>query len=349
MPLLIEEEDVIRSLSPGDVVEELEDAFKQHGLGRAQTLPRREVRIRGKELPHADPRMVRIAQGLAFLEESGVVVIDHIFSFPDRRTPPMKVVKFLIDAGNGSVLAIIDSLNILGMRTGAAGAVGAKFLARNSSRIVGMVGAGRQSRIQLRFLSQVKPIKSGWAYGLVPEETNRFCEEMSAELGITVQASRNIEDVVRKADILVTATPAMHPIVMADWLSPGVHVNIIGADDSPKIEVEGAALKRAHKLVIAAEDCYTAGQMCIPMAQGTITEKDVYGTIGEIIAGIKPGREHEDEITIFHSPGVTLQDAAVAHRVYQNAKKLGNGIEVPDPFIFRPADKSLSRPWGDHK
>jgi alanine dehydrogenase len=334
MTLLIEEEDVTRSLSPGDVVEELEDAFRQHGLGLAQTLPRREVRIRGKELPHADPRMVRIAQGLAFLEESGVVVLDHIFSFPDRWTPPMRVVKYLIDAGDGSVLAIIDSLNILGMRTGAAGALGAKFLARKSSRVVGMAGAGRQSRIQLRFLLQVMPIKSVLAYDLVPAETNRFCEEMSAELGITVQASQNIEDVVREADILVTATPAIHPIVMADWLSPGLHVNIVGADDSPKIEVEGTALKQAHKLVIAAEDCFTAGQMSIPMALGTINKNDVYGTIGEIIAGIKPGREREDEITIFHSPGVTLQDAAVAHRVYQNAKKLGYGDEVPDPFIF---------------
>lgn len=335
MPLLIEEKDVTRSISLSEVVKGLEDAFRQHGLGLAQTLPRREVRIRGKELPHADPQMVRIAQGLAFLEESGVVVIDHIFSFPDRRTPQMRVVKHLIDARDGSVLAIIDSLNILGMRTGAAGAVGAKFLARKSSSVVGIVGAGRQSRIQLRFLLQVRSIKSVFAYDLAPQETKRFCEEMSAELGINVQASQNIEDVVRKADILVTATPAMRPIVMAEWLSPGVHVNIVGADDPPKIEVEGAALKRADKLVIAAEDCYMAGQMRIPIAEGIINEKDVYGTIGEIIAGIKPGREREDEITIFHSPGVTLQDAAVAHTVYLNAKNLGYGVDVPDPFLFK--------------
>jgi len=224
MPLLIDEEDVTRSISLSDVVKGLEDAFRQHGLGLAQTLPRREVRIRGKELPHADPRMVRIAQGLAFLEESSVVVIDHIFSFPDRRTPPMRVVKYLIDAGDGSVLAIIDSLNILGMRTGAAGAVGAKFLARKSSSVVGIVGAGRQSRIQLRFLLQVRSIESVFAYDLAPQETKRFCKEMSAELGIKVQASQDIEDVVRMADILVTATPAMRPIVMSEWLPPGVHV-----------------------------------------------------------------------------------------------------------------------------
>lgn len=333
MPLLIKEEDVTRCLSLSDVLEALEDGFRQHGLGLAQTRPRREVRIRGKELPHAHPRMVRIAQGLAFLEQSGVVVIDHIFSFPDRRTPPMRVVKHLIDADDGSVIAIVDSINILGMRTGAAGAVGAKFLSRKGSSVVGIIGAGRQSRNQLRFLLQVRPIESTFAYDIAPQETDRFCEEMSAELEINVQASRNIEHVVRKADILVTATPATEPIVMAEWLSPGVHVNIVGADDPPKIELEGAALKRADKLVIAAEDCFTAGQMSIPIAEGIINKKDVYGTIGEIIAGIKPGRESEDEITIFHSPGVTIQDATVAHRVYLNAKELGYGVDVPDPFF----------------
>ncbi len=283
-------------------------------------------------MPHADPRMVRIAQGLAFLEQSRVVVVHHILSFPDRGTPPMRVVNHLVDANNGDVIAIIDSVNILGMRTGAAGAVGAKFLSRKDSGVAGIVGTGRQGRIQLRFLPQVRPINRAYAYSLVPSETDRFCKEMSAELGIDVLPSGSVEQVVREADILVTATPSRTPLVKAEWLSPGMHINIIGADDSLKIELEGAALKKADKLVIAAEDCFTTGQMQIPMARGIISEKDIHGTIGEIIAGIKPGRESEDETTIFHSPGVTLQDAAAAYRVYLRAKELGLGIDVPDPF-----------------
>lgn len=334
MPLLLREEDVTKALSLMDVIAAVEDGFRQHGLGLAQTLPRREARIRGKELPHADPRMVRVAQGLAFLEESGVVVIDHILSFPNRRTPPMRIVKHLMDADDGHVIAIIDSFSILGMRTGAAGAVGAKFLSRKDSRFAGIVGTGHQGRIQLRFLLQERDIEKAYAYSLIPPETDRFCDEMGTELGIDVLASDNIEQVVRNADILVTATPAMNPIVKAEWLLPGVHVNIIGADDPPKIELEGAALKKADKLVIAAEDCFTTGQMRIPMEEGIISKNDIYGTIGEIIAGIKLGREKENEITIFHSPGVTLQDAAVAYRVYLRAKELGLGIEVPDPFFL---------------
>lgn len=244
MPLLLQEQDIAKALSLKDVIDAVEDGFRQHGLGLAQTKPRREVRIRGKELAHADPRMVRVAQGLAFLEQSGVVVVDHILAFPDRRTPPMKVVKFLIDADDGDTVAVIDSTSILGMRTGAGGAVGAKHLSKKGSSVAGIVGTGRQGRIQLRFLLQVRPINKVYAYSIVPLETERFCEEMSSELGIEVVEAKSVEEVVRNSDILVTATPSKSPIVKAEWMRPGLHVNIIGADDPPKIELEGAALKR---------------------------------------------------------------------------------------------------------
>jgi len=334
MTLLIRDDDVRKAVSFRDVIEAVEDGFRQHGLGLAQTLARREVRIRGKELAHADPRMARIGQGLAFLEQSGVVLIQHVFAFPDRRTPPTRIIKHLIDADNGDVIAIIDSMNISALRTGAAGAVGAKFLSRKDSKIAGMIGTGRQGRIQLRALLQVRPITKAYAYGRNRVRVRKFCEEMRAELGIDVMPGNSIQQVVEASDIVVTGTPSMNPIVKAEWLSDGVHVNIIGADDFPKIELEGVALKRANKLVIAAEDCFEIGQMRIPMAEKTISAKDVYGTIGEIIAGIKPGRENEREITIFHSPGVVLQDAGAAYNVYLKAKELGLGTNVPDPFVL---------------
>jgi alanine dehydrogenase len=333
--LLIREQDLSGRLTLGDVLASVEDAFRQHGLGLAQTLPRREVRIRNKGLPHADAGMTFVSQGLAFLEQSQVVEIQHSLNFPDRRTPPRRTISYLIDSNTGDTLAVVDSMTILRLRTGAAGAVGAKYLARKDSSIAGIVGAGVQGRVALRFLLQVRQIKKAYAYTLFPTETEKFCKEMRAELGIEVLPSDSIESVVRNSDIVVTTTPSMSPIVKAEWLSPGVHVNIVGADDPPKIELEGAALKRANKLVIAAEDCFLAGQMRFPMQEGTLDENDVYGTIGEIIAGKKPGRESDSEITIFHSPGVTLQDAAAVYKSYLKAKELGLGIEIPDPFVFQ--------------
>jgi ornithine cyclodeaminase/alanine dehydrogenase-like protein (mu-crystallin family) len=194
------------------------------------------------------------------------------------------------------------------------------------------VGAGLQGRVALKFLSRARPIKKVFAYSLVLSETERFCQEMGKELGIDVLPAQNIEQAVRRSDVLVTATPSMSPIVKADWLSQGIHVNVVGADDPPKIELEGAALKKADKLVIAAEDCFLAGQLQMPIRQGIITQNDIHGTIGEIITGRKLGRESDNEITIFHSPGVTIQDTAALYKVYAKAKELGLGVEVPDPF-----------------
>ncbi len=334
MPLLIREEEVTRAVSLKDIVEAVEDGFRQYGLNLAQTQPRREVRIRNKDLPHSDPRMVRIGQGLAFLEQSKIAVVNHILSFPDSGNPPMRTLNIIIDANDGRAIAIVHSMALTGMRTGASGAVGAKFLAKKDSSVAGVIGTGRQGRHQLRSLLLVRPIRKAYTYSLVPQETEKFCKEMSAELGIDVQSTESIEHLVENSDIVVTATQSTSPIIKAEWLKPGLHINIIGADDAPKIEVDGAALKKADKLVISAKDCFLAGQLRKPIEEGIISETDVYGNIGEIIAGIKPGRENNDEITIFHSPGVTLQDAAAAYKVYSRAKELGLGINVPDPFML---------------
>ena len=334
MPLLIREEDVAKAVSLRDFVEAAEDGFRQYGMNLAQTQPRREVRIRNKDLLHADPRMVRIGQGLAFLEQSEIAVANHILSFPEVGNPPLRMLNIIIDAKDGKTIAAVQSLRLLAMRTGASGAVGAKFLSRKNSSVVGTIGTGRQGRHQLRFLLLVRPISKAYAYSLVPAETETFCREMSTELDIDVRPAESIEQVVRNSDIVVTTTQSTSPIIKAEWLKPGLHINIMGADDTPKIEVEGAALKKADKLVITAIDCFLAGQLRKPIEEGIISEKDVYGNIGEIIAGIKPGRQTDDEITIYHSPGTTLEDAAAAYKAYLRAKQLGLGINIPDPFMF---------------
>ena len=336
MTLFLTEKDVADAIKPIEVIDAVEDGFRQQGLGLTQTLPRREVRILKRELPHADVRMTFISQGLAFLEQSNVVEVQHVLNFPEKNTPGMRCVNFLINSENGSVLAVVDSLALLRMRTGAGGAVGARYLSRTNSTTVGIVGAGRQGRIALRFLAQVRKIKTAYAWSREPRRAEEFSEEMKKELRITVTPSAGIEQAVREADIVITATHAMNPIIKADWLTPGVHVNIIGADDPPKIELEAAALKRADKLVIAGPDSYLAGQFSIPMNQRLISENDVYGTIGEIISGKKPGRQNNSEITIFHSPGLTLQDAAASYKVYQKAKQLGIGTNISDPLNPHP-------------
>jgi len=155
---------------------------------------------------------------------------------------------------------------------------------------------------------------------------------MGKELGIDVSLVETVGSMKNRIDILVTTTPSCKPLVFAESMTHGLHVNIIGADDPPKIALDADALKKADKIVIAAEDSLLSGQFAIPISEGKFTRDQVYGRIGEITAGLKPGRERDDEITVFHNPGLTLEDAASGYKAYQKAKRLGLGREVPDPF-----------------
>jgi len=333
MTLLITESDIEKCVTPFDVIEAEIEGFRQHGLGLAETLPRREIRIREKQLPHADPRQTKVAQGIAFLGESHVLTLQMMINFPGVRVPPKKSLRYLIDTDTGDTLAVIDSLSLGASRTGAGGAVGARFLSRTDSDTVGMVGAGRQARVQLRFLTYVrKKISRAYVFSRSASHAATFAKEMSRELGIDISSLDDVEKMRDKIDIMVTTTPSFSPIVSSNALSPGMHVNIVGADDPPKIELEAAALKKADKIVIAAEDSLLCGQFAIPMSRREFSRNQIYGTIGEIIVGTKDGRTSGEEITIFHNPGLTLEDVASGHRAYLNAKKKGLGKEIPDPF-----------------
>lgn len=342
MTLFISEADVAKCVTPLDVIEAEEDGFRQHGLGLAETLPRREIRIRDKDLPHADPRQTKVAQGIAFLEKSHVLILQMMYNFPGRKIPPRRSLRYLLDTDNGNVLAIIDSMSLGASRTGAGGAVGAKYLSRRDSTSVGILGAGRQARVQLKFLTFVrKGITRAFVFSRTASRAEAFCEEMGKELGMDVFTAESVESMKGRIDILTTTTPSFSPIVFSDSLAQGVHVNVIGADDPPKIELDGDALKKADKVVIAAEDSLLSGQFAIPIAQGKYFREKVYGTIGEIVAGKKRGREGDEEITVFHNPGLTLEDAASGYKAYQRARTMGLGKEIPDPF-------ELTDQWNKH-
>jgi len=331
MTLLINDADLTGVLSHDDVITAVEDGFRQLGSGVGETLPRREIRIREKDLAHADPRMTVVGQGLAYLGQSGVVVLNQVLQFPSR-VPPLRFVQYLVDANDGNTLAVVDSLRLGSMRTGAGGAIGAKYLSRSDSDSVGIIGSGSQARIQLDFLMGIRPIKKALVFSRNKSKSEKFCREMEQKLGISCVSKDTVEQVVEQANVLVTTTPSFAPFVFAKMLPSGIHVNIIGADEDRKIELAGDALQRADKVVIAGEECYQVGQIRIPLEQGLITRSKIFATIGEIIAGKKKGRENADEITVFHSPGISIQDAAVSFLAYTKARDFGLGTNIPDPF-----------------
>jgi ornithine cyclodeaminase/alanine dehydrogenase-like protein (mu-crystallin family) len=339
MTLLIEEEEVKKILTFENTLDAVEDAFCQYGKGFAgwNSLkyhhfppPRCEIRVEGKDLIHGSPHIREFSQSMAYLEKTGMVFLRWSFNLETINGN----IAYLIDARNGEILAIIRAADYESyMRTGADGAVGAKYLSRKDSKIAGVIGTGIQGRTQLQFLSRVRNIEKAFAYsGRRKDEV--FTKEMSRELGIDVIASDGAEEVIRNADILITATKSTTPIVKGDWINKGLHITAMGADCPLKAELDSLTLKSADKIVIDDyEIAMDTKELRIPIEQGILSEKNIYGTIGEVVAGIKPRRKTSSEITIYKSVGTTIPYVTINAMIYKKAMEMDLGRYVDKSSI----------------
>ena len=226
-------------------------------------------------------------------------------------TPRIKGVVMLADAADGRPLAIMDSIEITILRTGAATAVAAKFLARADARTALICGCGLQGRIQAKALARVRPIERVFAF-----DTDRT---RAAQLGEVV-------DEIVPADIVVTCTPSRAPFL--ERVAPGTFVAAVGADSEEKSEIAPSLLASAKVVTDVTEQCATIGDLHHALAAGAMTRAGVHAELGEIVAGRKPGRERADEVIVFDSTGMALQDVAAASIVYDRAVERGVGVRV---------------------
>ncbi len=334
MTLLINDDEVKQILTFEDTIEAVEDAYRQYGLGKIGVTgfsygglppPKRELRIKGKGAAHGSPQNECIAQGVASLEETGMAILQHAFRFKNRRGGLFH----LIDTTSGETVAIItnNTGTISWQRTGAAGAVAAKYLARPDSKIVGILGTGKQGRAQLGMLAKVFDLETAYAHSGRRKDTE-YAQEMSKQLGIDVIATDGVEQVVKKADILVAVTHASEPLVKGEWVTEGQHLNGLGADCSMKTEFDVATLQKVDKLVIDCDQALDIAEIRVPMEQGLLSSDAIYGNIGEIVAGVKPSRNTTTEITLFESTGTTMPYVSICATIYKKAQKLNLGREV---------------------
>jgi alanine dehydrogenase len=243
--------------------------------------------------------------------------------------PVVMAVIILSDPKTGFPLAIMDGTHITSLRTGAAGGIAAKYLARNDSSIIGLVGCGAQARTQLLALNELFRIKQVYVWGHKTELAKKFLKDMKY-LGLNMKITEKIYDCVKDADIVVTTTPSRKPIVKSEWIKIGTHINAIGADAKGKEELQPELLKRAKIVVDDWKQASHSGEINVPMARGIITKNDIYATLGEVLVGKKKGRINPKEITIFDSTGLAIQDVAVADLVYKKAlkRKIGSWAGV---------------------
>jgi len=307
-----------------EVIEAVEEAFRAKGLGKVQMPPKSYIYFNRYQ---GDFRVMP-----AYLEDidaAGVKIVNvHPKNPQEHGLPTVMATIFLLNPKTGAPLAIMDGTLITNMRTGAGGAVAAKYLARKDSHVIAMVGAGAQARTQLIALSEVFDIDEVRVSDVVKGKAKKYAEEMGKQLGIEIKPMVDVGKVIKGADIVVTVTTARGPIVMDEWISDGMHINAIGADAPGKQELDPEILKRAKIVVDDLKQALHSGEVNVPLSEGIIARGDIYAELGEVITGKKPGRASRDEITIFDSTGLAIQDIATDWKVYQKAKKMGKGREV---------------------
>ncbi|KGK98034.1 alanine dehydrogenase [Methanococcoides methylutens] len=313
--LWLDQNDVRSLLNIPDAMDAVEKAFEQHGRKKVQMPPKSYLYF---ERHNGDLRTMP-----AYLEEQDVAGVKIVNVHPDNRQkglPTVMALFILNSTETGAPLAVMDATYLTDIRTGAAGGIAAKHLARPESRVVGIVGSGNQARTQLLAIANVFDLEEVKVYSKHRDRAEQFKQEMECKAGCVITACSSIEDVC-DCDILVTVTPVREPIVKREWIKPGTHINAIGADAAGKEELEASILVQSRVFVDDIAQASHSGEVNVPLSSGVIEVENICCELGEVIAGIKPGRLGDSDITLFDSTGLAIQDVATALLVYNAAKE----------------------------
>jgi len=247
---------------------------------------------------------------------------------PDRHgLPTIQGVIALFDAADGRLLALLDSIEITSLRTAAATAVAARYLAPDAGTVT-ICGCGEQARHQLRALACVRSLRRVMALDLHQERARRFASDMAAELQLDVTVIRDPDDAARDTGIWVTCTPAQRWFLGRAHVAAGAFVAAVGADHPEKQEVEPALLAASVVVADVLEQCATIGDLHHAIAAGLMRREDVRAELADVVSGRRPGRLSPDEIVVFDSTGTALEDVAAATLVYERARSSGAGLRV---------------------
>lgn len=311
--VVLRRDEVEGLLDISDAMEAVERAFKLQAKGKT-AMPCKIY----LDLPdhHGDFRAMP-----AYIDE--MAGIKWVCVYPNNRKnkiPTVMATILLSDPDSGCPLAVMDGTYITNIRTGCAGGVAVKYLARKNSSVIGMIGAGIQAETQLLAIHKVLPkIDEVKVFDLDENAAARYSDTIGKKLNINIRPVKSVEQAAA-CDILVTTTPSRTPVIKANQVRPGTHINAIGADAAGKQEIEYAVLKKAKVLVDDIEQASHSGEINVPLSKGLMKATDIYGNLGEIVAGIKKGRENDDEITVFDSTGLAILDIICAKLVYEKAK-----------------------------
>ena len=316
MALFLTENDVKQVLTATMALEAVESAHRDLALGQAQDTPRARTR-----LPQT---VLHILQGA--LPAQGVIGYK---AYTTNRSGNRFLVH-MFDAASGLLLAIIEA-DYMGMiRTGAASGIAARCLARPDARVAGVFGAGWQAEGHVRAICAALPLERIKVFSRNREKLLVFCQRMSETTGVAVVPAASAEETVRGSDLVGTVTTATQPLFDAEWLAPGTHINAAGSNALIRQELSEATLRRCALIAVDAVPTALAeaGDLLPLLEKGRLHARQLV-ELGDILTGRHAGRTSAEQITVFESQGMAIQDLAVALRVVAAARARGLGVELP--------------------
>ena len=327
---ILSREDVRQALPMRQAIEAMKRAFAQLSTGQADVPLRVALNV-----PRHNGVTLFMPAYLSADDQMAVKIVSVFNDNPAKGLPLIHALVVVVDATTGEPAAVMDGTYLTALRTGAASGAATDLLARQDARTAAIFGAGVQGRTQLEAVCAVRPIQAAWVYDVVPERADAFAAEMRPDrsgrrcLSLAVSVAETPAEAARQADVVCTATTSTTPVFEDADVRPGTHINGVGAYTPQMQELPAETVLRAKVVIDYREASLAeAGDLLIPLQEGLMTEAHIYAELGEIAAGLKPGRASPEEITLFKSVGVAVQDVAAAGAVLEAARRLGLGTEV---------------------
>lgn len=318
--LYLREAEVEQLLTMDMALAAVEEAFRQAALGGVQNQARRRLHTAAGAMLHY---MAAADDSLGYFGLKIYTTTRAGFRF----------LVLLYRGDTGALVALLEADRLGCVRTGAASGIASKYMARPDAGRVAILGSGHQAPTQLLALSKVRRLTSVKVFSRTPERRAAFAETMSAQLGMTVEAVATAEEALRGADLIAAITSAREPVTRSEWISPGAHINAAGINHARRQEIDAATVLRAARVVVDSveQSKEEAGDLIVAYEREPQRWQQVR-ELSQVVAGKFPGRESAEEITLFKSNGVALEDVATAVRVYERAleEKVGTTLRMWD-------------------
>ncbi len=316
MALLLTEADVTQLLRMEDAIAAVEDAFAAQGQGTAVNRPRNRIQVAGLTLHVMS----------AALPTAGVIGLKAYATGGGGA----RFVVLAWSTTTGALEAVIEADRLGQMRTGAASGIATKHMARPDACAVGCIGTGWQAESQIEAVCAVRPVARVLVFGRDARRRQMFAERMAQRLRVPIEPAASAEAAVRESEIIITMTTSREPVLFGRWLRPGTHINAAGVNWAQKRELDDETVMRAGRIVVddRAQAVIECGDL-IPLVEKGMLSWDRVHELGEVVTGRVPGRASPEEITLFASQGLAIEDMATAALLLGRARASGMGQEIP--------------------